>query len=181
MENNNNKIEQLSTNISDLNDDIEKKEKKRLKNWLRRQRYKQNKRRRKDQALLVKLEEKKFNDLLIYNTKSPYEIYIEEEEKLNLIDFRNIIDEKNFEDIEQWKKYEYKIKLRNLNEKINNLLESEEDMQIKENKFKEYFDEKKYIRNFRYFLLNDEEKEMVFKGIKRRRILYNLQKKLKKE
>ena len=178
MENINIKIEQSSTNISVINDDqTEKDEKKRLKNWMRRQRYKQNKRRRKEQEMLTKLEEQKTNELLIF--KTPCEKYIEEEEKLDLIDFNNIIDEDNLQDIDQWKNFEYKIKLRNLNRKIRELINIE-DKNEQEKKYKEYAIEKKYIKDFRYFLLNDEEKEARFLGMKRRFKIYNFKKKLKK-
>ena len=181
------KIEPSETDASELNEQMTPEQKKRLKNRARRQRYKSNKKMRKEEELKKKQKEEELkkkqeeeNRIKLLSEQTPYEIYTEEEEKLDLIDFRNILDEKNLEDLNEWKNKTYKIKLKELYRKINNL-EKIEDINTRVKVFKEYSDEKKCILNLRFSLLTYEEKKKFLIIKKRARKAYESRKKLKEK
>ena len=116
-------------------------EKIKLKKRLKRKRYRLNKLKRK----LVENNNQKKNcnhDIII----------------LNRNDCLKYFDKKILDDIEDWKNKTYEIKMKEIEEKIKSNKEIK-DLKIREEKYKEYINDKSRLIKLRASLLNKEERE----------------------
>ena len=76
----------------------------------------------------------------------------------NMNNILKFFDKKILDDIEDWKNKTYEIKMKEIEEKIKSNKEIK-DLKIKEEKYKEYLDDKSRLIKLRVSLLNKEERE----------------------
>ena len=77
---------------------------------------------------------------------------------LNRNDCLKFFDKKILDDIEDWKNKTYEIKMKEIEEKIKSNKEIK-DLKIREEKYKEYINDKSRLIKLRASLLNKEERE----------------------
>ena len=112
--------------------------------------------------------------ILLYKRKKAEELkeneQEQEKENININETPINLDIKleDIKDKEEWKEITYKKEMEELNKKIEKT-KGIKDEKIKEKIYREYMNQKRQLRNIRFSLLNDEEKERRIRGKKLRR------------